>query len=75
VVSSLPTLVAAYGGRAGVYFVAQNEAKDFLAAMMDIRRAMRADAIEPATIAAQIESRAQSSAVPELLDALARLDD
>jgi glycosyltransferase involved in cell wall biosynthesis len=73
VAPSLPTLVAAYGGHTGVRFVARDQAPDYVAAMMELSRAIKAGEIEPAMLAAQIAPRAQSRAVPALLDALAAL--
>jgi glycosyltransferase involved in cell wall biosynthesis len=75
VVSSLPTLSAAYAGQAGVHFVARGVAADFVAVLQEVGRALRAGDVEPETIATAIGSRSQSRAVPALLDALTSAGD
>jgi len=75
IVSSLPTLLGAYAGKAGVRFVARPDAADYVAAMIDLRAAISAGAIEPAKIAAEMDSQAQSRAVPRLLESLTRLEE
>jgi len=74
VVSALPTLVAAYSGKTGVRFVARQTAADFVAAMLDLAGSIRAGALDPDAVAAQVRAQAQSRAVPALLDALSRLE-
>ena len=74
VVSSLPTLVAAYGGKVGVRFVARQQAADFVAAMIELRDAICAGAIAASAVAAEVQSRSQSRAIPQLLNALFRLE-
>jgi glycosyltransferase involved in cell wall biosynthesis len=75
VVSSLPTLVAAYGGKQGVRFVARQQAADFVASMIDLRRSIGAGEIEPGAIAEQVVSQAGPRAVSALLESLARLEE
>jgi glycosyltransferase involved in cell wall biosynthesis len=74
VVSSLPTLVAAYGGKIGVRFVARQQAADFVAAMIELRDALCTGAIVASAVAAEVQSRSQSRAIPQLLNALFRLE-
>jgi glycosyltransferase involved in cell wall biosynthesis len=75
VLSSLPTLVAAYGGKIGVRFVARRQSDDYVAAMIELRNAFFAGEISPAAIAAEVQSQSQSRAVPKLLDVLCRLEE
>jgi len=73
VVPTLPTLVGAYRGYEGVHFVEKYRAEDYLAAMQAVRAAMLRGAVDPGAIAAGVAPRARARAVPDLLDALARL--
>ncbi len=73
VLPTLSTLRAAYDNFEGVYFVERYSARDYLAAMAAVRAAVLARAVDPFAIAAQVESRARSRKVPELVNELAQL--
>lgn len=73
ILPGLPTLRAAYDGFEGAHFVERYVAQDYVAALMDVRGAMRDGRVDPFRISGQLVSRARARAVPALVDALASL--
>lgn len=73
VLSPLPTLIEAYAGVSGAHIVARREAREFVAALLQIRDDMLANRVDPFAIAAAVADRAQSRAAPQLLSDLAAL--
>ena len=74
VLPPLPTLVASYGRVKDAHIVTRYDARDFLEALLEIRREIIEGRIDPHAVAAQVAARSVSKAAPRLLEALARLD-
>jgi glycosyltransferase involved in cell wall biosynthesis len=73
VLPTLPTLRESYAGFAGAHFVARYDAADYVTALVGLRDAIRANAVDPFVIATEVASRARARAVPALVGELAEL--